>query len=134
MVTAKLLLYRRMFAALPQTHKTFLYLVLTQCLYIVLERSYVLATTYDDGKSVAVWFFIVVMLSVAFVLYFAFHAVLHVNVSYQRREMVVEPTSQTVHAVAAPRECPPPHCGGNLLVLQSPCRACCGLVVASASS
>jgi hypothetical protein len=45
-------LYRRMYAALPRTHKTFLMLVLAQCIYICFERAYVLAASVNEDRRV----------------------------------------------------------------------------------
>ncbi len=76
----KWLLYRRMYYALPKTHKTFLSLVLAQCTYIFIERLYVLITSGGDDMKSSIWYFLVIMVSVGFVMYFALHSVLHVNV------------------------------------------------------
>ncbi len=47
-------LYHRMFGALPPTHKTFVWLVLAQCIYICFERSYVLAVSLNEDRRVEV--------------------------------------------------------------------------------
>ena len=73
--------YWALYQLLPPLHKRFLSIVLLQCAYVLFERIYVLVTDYDSGDRSSIWFFIVILVSLVYIFYFAFHAILHVNVS-----------------------------------------------------
>ena len=66
----------------PRSHKLFIALACVQCFCIVLERVWLLSLTNlatEAQRREAVWFFVVVLVSIAFVLYFAVHGVLQTN-------------------------------------------------------
>jgi hypothetical protein len=73
--------YKTQITLAPRTHRAFLCIVCLHCMYIVMERIYVLTTDFYAGDRAAIWFFIVIDMSMCFMLYFAFHSVVHVNVS-----------------------------------------------------
>ena len=73
--------YKTQIAIAPRTHRAFLCIVCLQCIYIVIERVYVFTSDFEPGNRAAVWFFLVILVSMLFLLYFAFHSVVHVNVS-----------------------------------------------------
>lgn len=75
-----LTVYWRLFKALPRTHRIFLNIVILQCIYVLIERLYVFITDYSRGDRSSVWYFVVILVSVAFIAYFGFHSVLQVNV------------------------------------------------------
>jgi hypothetical protein len=43
-------LYRRMFVALPPSHRAFLYVVLLQCVYLACQRGVVLSESISDDS------------------------------------------------------------------------------------
>jgi hypothetical protein len=49
-------------------------------MYVMAERTYVFATDLSDNERDAVWFYVVIFLSLGYLFYFAVHSVMHVNV------------------------------------------------------
>jgi hypothetical protein len=72
--------YWAMSKQLPRKHQLFLYVVVAQCMYVMAERTYVFATDLSDNERDAVWFYVVIFLSLGYLFYFAVHSVMHVNV------------------------------------------------------
>jgi hypothetical protein len=63
----------------PRHHQFFFATVLVQCLCVVLERCLLILNTKAENVRQDVWFFLVIMISVGFVGYFAVHSVLQTN-------------------------------------------------------
>jgi hypothetical protein len=72
--------YWATYKLLPRKHQVFLQVVLLQCLYVISERLFVMISEYNHSGRGAVWFFVVIILSLYFLFYFAFHSIMHVNV------------------------------------------------------
>ena len=63
----------------PRHHQFFFATVLVQCLCVILERCLLISNTKAENVRQDVWFFLVIMISVGFVGYFAVHSVLQTN-------------------------------------------------------